>query len=84
MLSLLKYLFVIYDFYNDFCFSSFLHSQTTWWEEFLGEANVWAAFGCHPHYARFFGEEEEDHLRLALLNPKVVALGEIGLDYSNR
>nr|XP_027224523.1 uncharacterized protein LOC113816668 [Penaeus vannamei] len=58
--------------------------KTTWWEEFLGEANVWAAFGCHPHYARFFGEEEEDHLRLALLNPKVVALGEIGLDYSNR
>lgn len=65
-------------------FLSSLNFQTSWWQEFLDEPNVWAAFGCHPHYTHFFGEEEEEHLRLALLNPKVVALGEIGLDYSGR
>ncbi|XP_047491684.1 uncharacterized protein LOC125040930 isoform X2 [Penaeus chinensis] len=58
--------------------------KTSWWESFLREANVWAAFGCHPHYANFFGEEEEEQLRLTLFNPKVVAVGEIGLDYSGR
>ncbi|XP_037792372.1 uncharacterized protein LOC119587758 [Penaeus monodon] len=58
--------------------------KTSWWEGFLKEANVWAAFGCHPHYANFFGEEEEEQLRLTLFNPKVLAVGEIGLDYSGR
>ncbi|KAK4291386.1 hypothetical protein Pmani_035788 [Petrolisthes manimaculis] len=57
--------------------------QVSWWEDLLSEDGVWGSFGCHPHFSQSFGEEEEVHLRYALLNPKTVALGEIGLDYSD-
>lgn len=55
--------------------------KITWWEEIIGEPKIWAAFGCHPHFADQFGDEEEVYLQVALLNSKAVALGEIGLDY---
>lgn len=58
--------------------------QISWWENFLAESNVWAAFGCHPHYASSFGDEEEGYLRHALQHAKTLALGEIGLDYSSK
>lgn len=58
-----------------------LSLQVTWWEEIIKEQKIWAAFGCHPHHADSFGDEEEAYLRTALMNSKTVALGEIGLDY---
>lgn len=43
---------------------------------------VYAAFGVHPHDARLYDESAEERLRWLLSGgPKVVALGEIGLDY---
>ena len=45
------------------------------------EPKIWAAFGCHPHFADHFGEEANTYLKAALMNSKTVALGEIGLDY---
>ena len=42
---------------------------------------VWAALGLHPHEAGAWGAEAEAGLRAALAGPKVVALGEIGLDF---
>ena len=42
---------------------------------------VLVAAGVHPHDARHWSEEVEDELRQALNHPRVVALGEIGLDY---
>lgn len=54
------------------------------WEKILFEDNVWAAFGCHPHNAKDYNEIFDHALLAALKHPKIRALGEIGLDYSNR
>ncbi len=43
---------------------------------------VYAAVGFHPHDAKNMQDEDLDMLEeMALNNPKVVAIGEIGLDY---
>ena len=46
--------------------------------------NCVAAFGIHPHSAQYYNEDIENRLRRALEHPKCTALGEIGLDYSDR
>ncbi|CAN7941710.1 unnamed protein product [Ixodes pacificus] len=56
----------------------------TVWEDLLREDGIWAAFGCHPHMVRDYDEETDEHLIKALEHPRVVALGEIGLDYSRK
>ncbi len=43
-----------------------------------------ASVGVHPHYARFYSHEDEGHLASLTEDPKVVAIGEIGLDYHYR
>src|SRR5260370_14302100 len=40
-----------------------------------------ATVGIHPHDAGKAGPSDFDHLTALLSNPKVVAVGEIGLDY---
>ncbi|XP_037579493.2 putative deoxyribonuclease TATDN2 [Dermacentor silvarum] len=52
------------------------------WQGLLSEQGVWGAFGCHPHMARHYDEDVEEDLIAALEQRSVVALGEIGLDYS--
>lgn len=49
----------------------------------LAEAHehVYAAAGIHPHNAAEAAEGDYDALRALLQHPKVLALGEIGLDY---
>lgn len=49
----------------------------------LAEANqdVYAAVGIHPHAAGTFGPDSLDHLRQLASSERVVAIGEIGLDY---
>lgn len=42
---------------------------------------IWASVGIHPHDAKHVGLAELDALRTLALHPKVVAVGEIGLDY---
>jgi len=42
---------------------------------------VYASVGWHPHEADKAGADLESHLRESSQNPKVVALGEVGLDY---
>ncbi|XP_072140759.1 putative deoxyribonuclease TATDN2 [Dermacentor andersoni] len=61
-----------------------LHILRHVWEGLLSEEGVWAAFGCHPHMARQYDEDIDDDLIAALEQPSVVALGEIGLDYSSK
>ena len=51
---------------------------------FSGDKDVWFTFGCHPHFAEDFDVSVVQALRNALRHPKVVALGEIGLDYSRK
>jgi TatD DNase family protein len=43
--------------------------------------DVYAAVGYHPHAAAEFGDAAAAELRAWLEQPRVVALGEIGLDY---
>lgn len=50
----------------------------------LQDEKVWGAVGCHPKNADAFNDVVELKLRAMLKHPKIVALGEIGLDYSGR
>lgn len=43
--------------------------------------DVWSTAGIHPHAARTFGEETMARVREMLAHPRVVAVGETGLDY---
>jgi len=42
---------------------------------------LYAAFGVHPHDARLFNEEMENRLIQLMKHPKVIGLGEVGLDH---
>ncbi len=42
---------------------------------------IFSAVGIHPHDASDFKDSDLDELRKLVLNPKVVAIGECGLDY---
>lgn len=44
-------------------------------------ADVWATVGVHPHDAASFNPELEAELLRCAAQPRVVAIGEIGLDY---
>lgn len=43
--------------------------------------NVWAAIGVHPHETSLLTKDFENELYILAENSKVVAIGEIGLDY---
>lgn len=45
------------------------------------EPVVWAAVGIHPHDAKGWDSKTAARIEELLQSPKVVALGEIGLDY---
>ena len=42
---------------------------------------IWRSAGVHPHSASIYNESAESRLKMALAEPRAVALGEIGLDY---
>jgi TatD DNase family protein len=46
-----------------------------------GHGSVFAALGIHPHNASDWDERLEEKLKQLLLRRKVLAVGEIGLDY---
>ncbi|KAH0791001.1 hydrolase, TatD family protein [Histomonas meleagridis] len=46
-----------------------------------GNPKIWGALGIHPHNAISYNDELEECLKKHLQNPRVIALGEIGLDY---
>ena len=43
--------------------------------------SIWAGVGVHPHEATTFNTQAGEMLRKLAADPKVVAIGEIGLDY---
>ena len=43
--------------------------------------DVWCALGVHPHHAATWRDGDRDRLRHLLADPKVVAVGECGLDF---
>jgi len=42
---------------------------------------IYASAGVHPHEARLLTDAHLDHLRQLASHPKLIAIGEIGLDY---
>ncbi len=42
---------------------------------------IWAGVGIHPHEAKTFDSQVANALRELATDPKVIAIGEIGLDY---
>ncbi|KAH6941035.1 hypothetical protein HPB50_012700 [Hyalomma asiaticum] len=68
------------------CVANFCEPETfeqrRLWRSVLSDNAVWGAFGCHPRRARDYNDDVERHLVRSLNDPSVVALGEIGLDYS--
>jgi TatD DNase family protein len=46
-----------------------------------GRENVWATSGIHPHEAQYATEEHFAELASLTAHPRIVAIGEIGLDY---
>ena len=51
-------------------------------QSLLKEDHVWGAVGCHPKEALEYNKDQEAALKEMLQHKKIVALGEIGLDYS--
>lgn len=55
------------------------------WHKVIGtaerEADVWASVGIHPHEADAHADLDSAALRDAIANPRVIAIGETGLDY---
>ena len=49
--------------------------------EKMGEPRIYATVGIHPHEAKLATDADFDELSALAGNPKVVAWGEIGLDY---
>ena len=43
--------------------------------------SVFGTLGVHPHDAKEYSDEVDQWLRENLLNPRIVAVGELGLDY---
>ncbi|XP_066556302.1 putative deoxyribonuclease TATDN2 [Amia ocellicauda] len=67
----------------DFCNPRFMDRDGLW-EYLLKEEMVWGAFGCHPHFARYYDDYHEKIILDAMRHTKAVAFGEIGLDYSHK
>ncbi|KAG8007861.1 Deoxyribonuclease Tat-D [Nibea albiflora] len=65
----------------DFCNPAVMMKEALW-EGLLAEDMVWGAFGCHPHFAKYYSSVHERSILMAMRHPKAVAFGEIGLDYS--
>ncbi len=50
-------------------------------EKLAERSNIWGTQGIHPHDAEKYDESVAATIRSRLDNPKIVAVGEIGLDY---
>lgn len=67
-----------------------LHHPQDWWlcgkfmEQVPGDKKVHFAIGCHPKHATLLSSARLRKLEELLQKPRVVAVGECGLDYSAR
>jgi TatD DNase family protein len=43
--------------------------------------NIWGTQGIHPHEAESYSEDVEGEIRQGAADPRILAIGEIGLDY---
>ena len=70
----------------DGCITSFCDpaglSSLSSCDQILAEPKVWGSFGFHPHHAGYLTDSLEDKMISRLKEPKCLAFGELGLDYS--
>ena len=59
-----------------------LESATRAIEIAQGHEDIWTTVGVHPHEAKLMSDQDQDRIRKLVRNQKVVAIGEIGLDYA--
>ena len=52
------------------------------WSTLLDEPGIYGAVGCHPKCATDFNQKTYTAMGHMIRDPRVVAVGEIGLDYS--
>ncbi|CAI9737538.1 putative deoxyribonuclease TATDN2 [Octopus vulgaris] len=67
-----------------FCEPKSFSPDGSLWKSLNNESEMWFAMGCHPKNVENFDSAAEKGLRECIEQPKVVAIGEIGLDYSGR
>ena len=65
-----------------FCDPQFFMFKRERVEDILQEQGIFAAVGCHPCKARKYSFRVRTHILDYMDHPKVLALGETGLDYS--
>lgn len=68
---------------TDFCFPDVYMKDETFWDHILFNDDVWAAIGCHPHQANVYNDVVESFITERAKRDKVVAIGELGLDFSS-
>ena len=66
----------------NFCDLGWLRQHQSTFRTFLFSSRVFGAVGCHPKAADELDDQAFNMLRGLLRHPKVRAVGEIGLDYS--
>lgn len=54
---------------------------TNWYSKYLNDDRVYGSCGIHPHWSSAWNETSIDDIERCLQHPKVVAIGEIGLDF---
>ncbi|CAF3511212.1 unnamed protein product [Adineta steineri] len=52
-----------------------------WYSKYLNDERVYGACGIHPHWSSSWKESSIDDIERCLQHPKIVAIGEIGLDF---
>ena len=68
---------------SSFCDPGAFSDALGLWPELVAFDGVYASFGLHPHHAKYYTPALEEKILTACTHPKAVALGEIGLDYSD-
>ncbi|CAF3653405.1 unnamed protein product [Rotaria socialis] len=54
---------------------------TTWFSRYLDDERIYGACGIHPHWSSAWDETSAADIERCLMHPKIVAIGEIGLDF---
>ncbi|CAF4225344.1 unnamed protein product, partial [Rotaria sp. Silwood2] len=52
-----------------------------WYSRYLDDERVYGSCGIHPHWSSAWNETSVDDIERCLKHPKIVAIGEIGLDF---
>ncbi|CAF1016011.1 unnamed protein product [Rotaria sordida] len=52
-----------------------------WYSSYLDDERVYGSCGIHPHWSSAWNETSIDDIERCLKHPKIVAIGEIGLDF---